>query len=136
MRKEKEEIMTNVLTDIRDFIETEDVKIDHDTIKLDMICDFFILKAIANKSKDKIRKYTERNKNIRNGKTVLVGTRITTKELLLIMAENSNEKNIFKYISEQYPSIDCEEKILYGALYEISKKNLLLFVLEVLFSKK
>ncbi len=136
MRKEKEEIMTNVLTDIKDFIETEEVKIDHDTMKLDMICNFFILKAIANKSKDKIRKYTERNKNVRNGKTVLAGTRITTKELILIISENSKEKNTFKYISEQYPSIDCEEKILYGALYEISRKNSLLFILDVLLSKK
>lgn len=127
--------MTNVLTDIREFVETEEVKVDCPTPKLDIISDFLTLKIFANRNKDKIYKNIERNKKIRNGQTVIAGTRITTKELLSIMSENISGQNVFKYICKEYPSIDNEEKILYGALYEIKKKNSLLFILWVLFGK-
>ncbi len=134
MRSVKEEIMTNVLTDIKDIMKTEEIEINYTSPKMELIFDFLRFKQIANKSKDKIAKYTERNKNVRNGKTVIVGTRITPKELLDIMAEDKEER-AFDYISKQYPSIDSEEKIFYGALYEIRKTNLFLFILMVLFSK-
>ncbi len=135
LKKEKEEIMTNVLTDIRDFIETEEVKVDYPTPKLDTIIDFFVLKSFAKKSKSKINEYTKRDKNIRNGQAVLAGTRITTKEIMSIIAESTKEPDALEYILEQYPSIDNKDKILYGALYEIKKKNTFLFILGVLFSK-
>ena len=132
---DKEEIMTNVVTNLKDFMQTEDIKDNYPTPKIDAIFDFLTLKVIAKKTKNEIKQYTEKNKNIRNGKTVLAGTRITTKELMLIMSENRSEKNTFEYISECYPSIDNEEKILYGALYEIKKTNTVLFILRTLLKK-
>lgn len=128
--------MTSVLNDIKDFIETEEVKVDYSTPKINMIFDFLTLKSIAKKSKSKINQYTQKNKQIRNGKVVLTGTRITTKELMEIMVENEAKENVFNYISKQYPSIDNEEKILYGALYEINKINSVLFILRILLRKK
>lgn len=127
--------MTNVITDIKDFIETEEIIENYQTPRIDMILDFMLLKKIAKRSKNEIEKYTESNKEIRNGKRVLAGTRITTKELIIIMSENENQKNIFEYISKQYPSIDSEAKILYGALYELKKVNSIRFILGVLLKK-
>lgn len=135
-RIEREEIMTNVLTDIKDIVETKEIEVNNLNPKISTILDFFNMKAIANKSKEEINKYTEEVKNVRGGKRVIKGTRITTKELLLIMSENEQGQNVFEYISKQYPSIDSEKKILYGALYEIKKTNTLLFILKVLLANK
>ena len=128
--------MTNVVTNIKDLIETEDMKNTYPTPKIDAVFNFLTLKAIANKTKPEIEKYTDKNKKIRNGKTVLAGTRITTKELMLIMSEDTKGQDISEYIFNYYPSIDSEEKILYGALYEIRKTNTLFFILKVLFNNK
>lgn len=127
--------MTDVLTDIKDIMEMEERQNNYHNSKVNIIFDFLKLKIIAKKSKEKIKKYTEKTKKIRDGKTVLAGTRITTKELILIMAENKKEENICEYISKQYPSINSQEKILYGALYEIKKMNSIIFILGVLFDK-
>lgn len=128
--------MTNVLTDIKDIMKTEEFKVNCPTPKIDAIFNFLTIKVIARRHKEEIAKYTEKNKKIKNGQTVLAGTRITTKELLLIMAENDSKQNVFEYVTEQYPSIDSEEKILYGALYEIGKMNTFIYILKVCFLKK
>ena len=128
--------MTNVITNIKDILETEELKDNYPTPKIDAICNFLTLKAISNKSKKEIEKYTERNKNIKNGKTVLVGTRITTKELLLLMSESPKEQDVFEYIYKCYPSIKKEEQIIYGMLYEIRKENTFLFILKVLLNNE
>ena len=61
--------MTNVVTNIKDIIETDNkIKINYPTPKRDAILDFLICKAIARKTTEEIRKYTEKNKNIRKGK--------------------------------------------------------------------
>ncbi len=135
MRKEKEKIMTNVLTNLKDFLETEEIQISQPNPRIETIRTFLKVKSATRRLNKKIVEYTERRKEIRNGQTVLKGTRITTKEIFLIMSENEKGQNVYKYISEQYPSIDSEEKIFYGALYEIRKTNSLLFILRILFSK-
>lgn len=130
--------MTDVIVNVKDLIETEEIESNYQTPKIDLILDFLKIKAIANKAKDEISKYVEKNNKIRKGKTVLKGTRITTKELFLIVSEYSEtkeEKNMFDYIFKQYPSIDSEEKIFYGILYEISKMNTVIFILKVLREK-
>lgn len=134
--KEKEEIMTDVLMNMKEIMDTEEIKVECQTPKIDAIYNFLVFKSFAKKFNDEIKKCTERNKNIRNGQTVIAGTRITTKELLLIMSENISEKNIFEYVLEQYPSIDSEDKIFYSALYEIKRQNTIGYILKVLLSKK
>ena len=127
--------MTDVIVNVKDFIETEKIESNYKTPKTDKIIYFLKLKSISKKAKEDIKKYIEKNSKIRGGKAVLKGTRITTKELLLIMSEHSKvapEEDVTDYIREQYPSIDSEEKIIYGALYEVSKLNTLIFVLRVL----
>jgi len=47
-------------------------------------------------------------------------------------SKETSKKDMIDFIREQYPSIDSEEKIIYGALYEISKINTLVFILGVL----
>lgn len=136
-KKKGEIIMTNVLENVRDFIEAEEIESNYQTPKIDKIFTLLKLKKVAKLAKDEIEKYTENNINVRNGRRVLKGTRITTKELLLIMSEHSDEngKDVIEYIREQYPSIDSEEKIIYGALYEVNKVNTLLFILKVWMNK-
>lgn len=127
--------MTDVIVNVKDFIEAEEIKSNYKTPKTDKILCFLKLKSISNKAKEDIKKYIEKNSKIRGGKAVLKGTRITTKELLLIMSEYSkkdSEKDIIDYIRKQYPSIDSEEKIIYGSLYEVRKINTLTFILRVL----
>ena len=136
--KKKEEIgMTNVLENVRDFMENEDVERNYQTPKIDIVFSLLKLKRIAKLAKKEIYKYIEKNDKVRGGKVVLKGTRITTKELILIMSECSpkGDEDLIENIREQYPSIDSEEKITYGALYEISKVNTLLFILKVWFNK-
>lgn len=138
-KKKEEKIMTDVIVNVKDFIETEEIESNYKTPKTDKILCFLKLKSISNKAREDIKKYIEKNRKIRGGKAVLRGTRITTKELLLIMSEHSkvdSEKDTIDYIREQYPSIDSEEKVIYGALYEISKTNTLIFVLRVLITGK
>lgn len=136
--KKKEEIgMTNVLENVRDFMENEDVERNYQTPKIDVVFSLLKLKRIAKLAKKEIYKYIEKNDKVRGGKVVLKGTRITTKELILIISECSpkGDEDLIENIREQYPSIDSEEKITYGALYEISKVNTLLFILKVWFNK-
>lgn len=123
--------MTSVVTNIKDMIEKSDIQVNCSNPKVDIIHDFMKVKRLARKSKEEIKKYTERNKNVRNGETVLTGTRITTKELMLIVDEaiDTSTNNIIEYTMKEYPSIDCKEKIIYGLLYEIKKKNIILFLL-------
>lgn len=132
---EKEEIMTNVITNIEDMIKTEEIDVNNSNPKAMILLNFLRIKALAKGSKEKIDKYTEKNKNVRNGRTVLTGTRITTKELLYIIGECKENQDIFEYIFEQYPSIDCKEKIIYGLLYEIGKTNSLIYTLRILIEK-
>lgn len=135
MRKEKEEIMTDVVIDIKDLIETKEIKKEKKSNpKIDIIRKFLAVKKIARNSKEKIAEYTERNKKIRNGQAIIKGTRITTKELMMIMTEEK-EEDVIEYILKQYPSIDCKEKIIYGALYEMNKENTLKFMLGVWLGK-
>ena len=73
----------------------------------------------------------EKNNDVRNGKAVIKGTRITTKEVLLIMSECPEEKDVFEYICEQYPTIESREQIIYAIMYEINKINTINFILKV-----
>jgi len=129
----KEEIMTNVLTNIKDMVEIEELN-EYSNPIMDNLSNFLKLKNFAQKHEKEIEKYTERNKKIRNGRTVIVGTRITTRELLYILSE-CKSNNVIEYVLEQYPSIDSEEKVLYGVLYELKKQSTLIYLLRILFSK-
>lgn len=135
MRREKEEIMTNALTYIKDFVETEEVDYSNSNPKIDFILVFLELKILAYKSKEKINQYIIKDKTIRNGQAILAGTRITTKELMTIISELKPEQDLMDYITKQYPSIDCKEKVLYGSLYEIKKMNLFFTILGIIVSR-
>ena len=102
---------------------------------MEIIHAFITLKILAIKSKEDIKKYVVKNCKVRCGAPVLINTRITTKELLLIIAENTKGKNIVDYVFKHYTSIDSREQIIYGVLYEIKKKNTLLFILKTLLKK-
>lgn len=141
-RKERDDDMTETIENIKYYLDTEEVNANYQNPKLDIIYDFLKLKSIAEKSKEKINKYVGRNNNVRNGQVIIKGTRITTKELLSIMSEYSNNeeiskeyKNVYDYIFTQYPSIDNESQIIYGILYEVLKMNKMKFILRVWLTK-
>lgn len=92
---------------------------------------FFKLKKMAKKYKNEINLYTTKNKFIRGGKRILTGTRITTKELML-MVDEANGRNIFDYILSNYPSINSKNQILCGVLYEVRHTNAFKFILEAI----
>ncbi len=144
MSKEKKEEskMENVIINVKDYIEEIEPKnVIYQTPEIDQIFTFLKLKKMAKMAKENIKKYTEKNKKIRNGKTVLKGTRITTRELILIISEymnndNNEEKKIIEYIREQYPSIDSEEMVFYGVLCAIKEINTLTFICKILVGNK
>lgn len=144
MSKEKKEEskMENVIINVKDYIEEiEPNNVIYQTPEIDQIFTFLKLKKMAKMAKENIKKYTEKNKKIRNGKTVLKGTRITTRELILIISEymnndNNEEKKIIEYIREQYPSIDSEEMVFYGVLCAIKEVNTLTFICKILVGNK
>ena len=134
--------MENVIINVKDYIEEIEPKnVIYQTPEIDQIFTFLKLKKMAKMAKENIKKYTEKNKKIRNGKTVLKGTRITTRELILIISEymnndNNEEKKIIEYIREQYPSIDSEEMVFYGVLCAIKEINTLTFICKILVGNK
>lgn len=144
MSKEKKEEskMENVIINVKDYIEEIEPKnVIYQTPEIDQIFTFLKLKKMAKMAKENIKKYTEKNKKIRNGKTVLKGTRITTRELILIISEymnndNNEEKKIIEYIREQYHSIDSEEMVFYGVLCAIKEINTLTFICKILVGNK
>lgn len=141
-KKKEESKMENVIINVKDYIEEIEPKnVIYQTPEIDQIFTFLKLKKMAKMAKENIKKYTEKNKKIRNGKTVLKGTRITTRELILIISEymnndNNEEKKIIEYIREQYPSIDSEEMVFYGVLCAIKEINTLTFICKILVGNK
>jgi len=133
--------MTQTLTNMKDILYTYETEFECQTPIIDAITGILKMKRIARAKKDIIEKNTETNKEIRNGRTVIRGTRITPEELLLIMAEvfeNEEVRNfeeLFENISKQYPSIDSKEQILASILYTAKKQNLLTYIASVIFKK-
>lgn len=126
--------MTDILTmdNIKDFIGETTTKEKNDS-KLYFILLFLSIKF---ESKDKIiNKYIVKDKKIRNGKATIKGTRITTDDMLCIIAEANNEKDWKKYIFEQYPSIENLQQIEAALKYSIKKANTLKFIFSVLTQK-
>lgn len=137
MTKKKEVLkMTDILLNISDYLENEDIKEKYKTPKIDEILIFLKFKAKAKKAREETKKYIEKNKTIRNGKAIVKGTRITTKEILLFLNECENFEETLEYICNQYPSIESKEQVLYALLYEIDKYNTLLFIFGVMTSNK
>lgn len=138
--KKGEMSMTETLTNITEFLDTYEVKSKRETPRLNALIDFIKLKCIANEQKELIDKYIVKDKNIRNGKAVIKGTRITPQELLLITQESFNTKpknteEFIGYIKEQYPSIDSAEKIVAGLSYSIRKYSMIKFLRRILSEK-
>ena len=134
MSKEKKEEskMENVIINVKDYIEEIEPKnVIYQTPEIDQIFTFLKLKKMAKMAKENIKKYTEKNKKIRNGKTVLKGTRITTRELILIISEYMNNDN-----NEEKKIIDSEEMVFYGVLCAIKEINTLTFICKILVGNK
>ena len=132
--------MTETLENFTQIMENYESKKEKDTSKMNEIAAFLKMKSIASQYDEIICKYTEKNKKIRNGKTVIKGTRITPEEMLLIVKEAMDEKNndidaMCKYINEQYPSIDSKEQIIAGISYNIKKISTLKYILGVMIKK-
>lgn len=133
--------MTETLENFTQIMENYESKKEKDTSKMNEIAAFLKMKSIASQYDEIICKYTEKNKKIRNGKTVIKGTRITPEEMLLIVKEAMDEKNnnidaMCKYINEQYPSIDSKEQIIAGISYNIKKISTLKYILGVMIKNK
>lgn len=133
--------MTETLENFTRIMEDYEPKQKQETPKLNSIINFLKLKNITSQQEDIINTYTERNKKIRNGRTVIKGTRITPEEIMLIVKEafdnNVNDvAQLCKYIKEQYPSIDSKEKIVAGISYTIQKTNTLKFIIGVIIGIK
>lgn len=134
--KKGEMDMTETLTNITEIFDTYETE-KKETPRIDAFVDFIKLKRMANAQEKLIDEYIVKDRDIRNGKAVIKGTRITTKELMLITQEafESKPKNIdkfIKYIEEQYPSIDSIEKIVAGLAYEIKQLNTFKFIITIL----
>lgn len=129
--------MTETLTNITEFLDTYEAESKRETPKLNALIDFIKLKCMANEQKELIDEYIIKDKNIRNGKPVIKGTRITPQELLLITQESfytkpKNAEEFIGYIKEQYPSIDSTEKIVAGLSYAIKKYSIIRFLRRLL----
>ena len=83
--------MTETLENFTQIMENYESKKEKDTSKMNEIAAFLKMKSIASQYDEIICKYTEKNKKIRNGKTVIKGTRITPEEMLLIVKEAMDE---------------------------------------------
>lgn len=131
--KKGEMNMTDTLNNITEIFDTYETE-KKETPRIDALVEFIKLKHIANTQEKLIDEYIVKDRNIRNGKAVIKGTRITTKELILITQEAFKNKtnDIEKFIKEQYPSIDSIEKIVAGLSYEIKKTNTFKFILALL----
>lgn len=131
--KKGEMNMTDTLNNITEIFDTYETE-KKETPRIDALVEFIKLKHIANAQEKIIDEYIVKDRNIRNGKAVIKGTRITPKELVLITQEAFKNKtnDIEKFIKEQYPSIDSIEKIVAGLAYEIKKTNTLKFILALL----
>lgn len=119
--------MTDILTmdNIKDFIGETTTK-EKNNSKLYYILLFLSIK-FENKNK-MINKYIVKDKNIRNGKATIKGTRITTDDMLCIISEANSEKDLLKYIFEQYPSIENKEQIIAALKYSMKKVNTFKFI--------
>lgn len=124
--------MTNVLNicNMQEYVSN-----DNKISKIDMIRDTIRIKTIDIYD-EIIDKNIIKDKEIRNGKAIIKGSRITPKELIFCIAEKieQDEKNgietnyegIKKYLSEEYPSITNEEQIK-AALYYTIKYEINIF---------
>lgn len=131
--KKGEMYMTETLNNITEIFDTYETE-KRETPRIDAFVEFVKLKRMANAQEKLIDEYIIKDRNIRNGKATIKGTRITSKELLLITQEafESKAKNIEEYIKEQYPSLDSIDKIVAGLAYEIKKLNIFKFILAIL----
>ena len=133
--------MTETLETFTQIMEDYEIRTEKDTTKIDEIMAYLKLKKIVKQLDDITCNFIEKNKSVRNGKTVIKGTRITPNEMLLIVKEamiekNNNVNEMCKYINEQYPSIDSREQIIAGMSYAISKTNMFKYILGVLTKSK
>lgn len=91
-----------------------------------------LLEIKYNKKYNKlIEKHIEKNNEIKDGRAILKGTRITAEDILYITeeAQINHEKNWLEYIFKEYPSIQNQEQVLAAILYlikyEISTINII-----------
>lgn len=126
--------MTNILTNenIRDAIFDE----RRNENKGSKIRDIKLIYDVKTKKEyeEIINKYIVIDPNVRNGEATIKDTRITTEDIIYIIYYSSKEKDIFKYICEQYPSLTDKNQIMAALLYSIKNTNLLKLVIAILFS--
>lgn len=139
--KKGEMDMTDIITNAAEIFDNYNVDEKNRKVMIsDCINSFIRLKEIAKEHKDLIEKYIIKDKNVRKGKAVIKGTRITPLEVFFILDEaieqqKTTGKDFIKYIKEQYPSLDSEEKIMSGILYVVKKYSIVKYILGVILTK-
>lgn len=124
--------MTDVLSiyDMEQIVENvKDIEVEEKANEKANKIALFIAIRKSKELNELVNKYIVKNKEIRDGKAVIKGTRITPIELMYCVAEvlknNKNEKTfeeIRDYLYEQYPSINNENQIKAAISYVIKKE--------------
>ena len=130
--------MTGVMTLVNEYVIGDEVKknkYENKDSKFEYIKTIISIK-ISRRYNRIIKNNIVKNKEIRNGKATLKGTRITPEELTLFVADkiemdkqenkNTKYKDIEKYLFEEYPSISNIEQIK-AALYYVIKHDINIF---------
>lgn len=123
------------MTEVLNICNMQEYVINNKDSKIETIKNAIRIKTI-DKYEEIINKNIIKDKEIRNGRATIKGTRITPKELMFCIAEKINQdekkgietnyKEIRKYLSEEYPSITNEEQIE-AALYYTIKYEINIF---------
>ena len=123
------------MTEVLNICNMQEYVVNNNDSKIENIKNAIRIKTV-DKYEEIINKNIVKDKEIRNGRATIKGTRITPKELIFCIAEkiNADEKKrietnyegIKKYLSEEYPSITNEEQIE-AALYYTIKYEINIF---------
>lgn len=134
IRKEAN-IMTNVLINAENIIDTYEEKKDFDNkepSKFEYILLYYKIKKAINEeyAQELMKKYIVKDKAINSGRATIKGTRVTPEDIgrILLIKENINIKDIKK----EYPSLSNEEEVLAGLIYYIDKN---ISLIRILFSR-
>lgn len=97
--------------------------------KRNPITEYHIIRTMV---KDKIfdslvKEYIVKDKGIKSGVSIIKGTRISTNDILRMIADGYKVEEI----QEEFPTINDERQLLAALVYEIRKKNCISFMFGV-----
>lgn len=124
-------IMTNVLMNVENILDTYEEKENIDMSKVDALFLYYKTKKIikSDYAQKIIQENIVKDKTINNGRYTIKGTRVTPEDIGRIVEIKDNVD--IKDVMDEYPSLETKEQVLAGLMFYF-KQNITLY--KMLFS--